>query len=605
MGPALGTTWSSVISDGYRLAGRAPRDILVFGQSDGLADHARLIAGAWPPAEADADGTIVAAISSAAAGKLGLEVGQRITVQGRGVDGQSVPVRIGGVYEPLDPSDRYWFADALALDGSESVANFTTLGPLMVDRALLLGRLTDIWATMRWRVVPDREALDPTTVAGIAGGVGGLAARIDADIGRRGTAEVASDLPALLTRATSGTRSSSSGILLLDGQVIILGGYALIMVAAMVVERRRGTTGVLRVRGATTAQLLRLAATEAVLLVLPAVLLAPLLAAGLLVVLGALGPAETVFVAPRLTSEAITLAAIAAGVAVIGMAIPVLTTSGPIASMRRSVGRQLSRTAAHRTGLDLAFVVFAAIVLWELRANGAPISQSFRGGVGIDPLLVAAPAIGLAAGAVLTMRVVPALATLMERLAARRPGIVGSMAARSIARRSSRYSRSALLLVVAVAIAFLAASYERTWRQSQIDQVSATVPVDIIAMAPTRPRMPGHRSPSLAAPTRASMASPRRRRSSCSRSTRVDRTVEAPSSRWCPSWPPGSSISARIWPVRRSPTSCAPWWRPGQSSASCRCLRLPGGCARASIRASERHPPRARPPSCPPPVRST
>ena len=30
----------------------------------GLADHARLVAGDWPPAEADADGTIVAAISA-------------------------------------------------------------------------------------------------------------------------------------------------------------------------------------------------------------------------------------------------------------------------------------------------------------------------------------------------------------------------------------------------------------------------------------------------------------------------------------------------------------------------------------------------------------
>ena len=353
----------------------------------------------------------------------------------------------------------------------------------MVDRALVLGRLTDIWAVMRWRVLPDRAALDPTNVAGVAAGVGGLAGRIDADLGRKGTAEVASDLPAMLARATSGTRSSSSGILLLDGQVIVLGGYALIMVAAMVVERRRGTTAVLRVRGATTAQLLRLAATEAILLVVPAVLLAPILAAGLLVALGALGPAGAVVVAPRLTSEAVDAGGHRR------------RRGGhrhghPRADDERAdrVGAPLGRApavahGAHRTGLDLAFVAFAAVVLWELRANGAPISQSFRGSVGIDPLLVAAPAIGLAAGAVLTMRVVPALATLMERLAARRPGVVGPMAARSISRRSSRYSRSALLLVVAVAIAFLAASYERTWRQSQIDQVSTAVPVDIIAKA--------------------------------------------------------------------------------------------------------------------------
>jgi hypothetical protein len=58
------------------------------------------------------------------------------------------------------------------------------------------------------------------------------------------------------------------------------------------------------------------------------------------------------------------------------------------------------------------------------------------------------------------------------------------MAARSIARRSSRYSRSALLLVVAVAIAFLAATYERTWRQSQLDQVALAVPVEIVALSP-------------------------------------------------------------------------------------------------------------------------
>ena len=123
------------------------------------------------------------------------------------------------------------------------------------------------------------------------------------------------------------------------------------------------------------------------LLVVPAALLAPVLAAGLLITLGAIGPAGLVVVAPRLTFEAIELAAIAAIVAVVGMAIPVLASSGPIASVRRSVGRQLTRTAAHRTGLDVAFVIFAAVLLWELRVNGAPISESFRGSIGIDPLL--------------------------------------------------------------------------------------------------------------------------------------------------------------------------------------------------------------------------
>lgn len=484
LGPASGIVWASGRSDGYRLAGLADRNIVVFGFAEALAEHATLVAGEWPPAQPDADGTAVAAISAPLATVLGLEVGDRLNLNGRGVDGGAVAARVGGIYEVDDPDDPFWWGDPLALSGAETAGGFTTVGPLMVDRSLVVGPLTDIFTAMRWRTVPLRERLDPLNVGAVAGGVRVLGRRLDADLGRKGAAEVTSELPAILARATAGTRSSGSGILLLDGQVIVLGGYALIMVAAMVVERRRGSTAILRVRGATTWQLLRLAATEALLLVVPAAVLAPVLAVGLLAALDAVGPVTAVAVAPRLTSEAIALAAVAAFVAVVGMAIPVLASSGPIASVRRTVGRQASRTAVHRTGLDIAFVVFAAIVLWELRVNGAPISQSFRGTVGIDPLLVAAPAIGLAAGAVLTMRVVPILATWLERIASRRRGVVWPMAARSIARRPSRYSRSALLLVVAVAIAFLAATYERTWRQSQLDQVALAVPVDIVARSP-------------------------------------------------------------------------------------------------------------------------
>jgi FtsX-like permease family len=491
LGSASGTTWASATSDGYRLAGRDERDVLVFGFAEGLADHARIVDGDWPPAQAEPDGTIVTAVSSAAAAQLGLELGSRLTVEGRGVDGVAVPLRVGGIYEPIDATDPYWWADALALEGQLTERGFTTIGPLIVDRSLVFGRLTDIWSAMRWRTLPDGTAIDPGNVGSVAGGVRDLARRISTDLGRKDAAEVTTDLPAILSRATSGTRSSGSGILLLDGQIIVLGGYALIMVAAMVVERRRGTTAVLRVRGATTGQLLRLSATEALVLVVPAALLAPALAAGLLIALDALGSGGHVVVVPRVTVEAIVLAAIAAGVAFVGMAIPVLASSGPIASVRRSVGRQLTRTAAHRTGLDVAFVAFAAVLLWELRVNGAPISQSFRGSIGIDPLLVAAPAMGLAAGAVLTMRIVPALAVGLERLAGRRNGVVGPLAARSISRRSSRYSRSALLLVVAVAIAFLAATYQRTWQQSQVDQVATAIPVDLVAAPAEADPRPG------------------------------------------------------------------------------------------------------------------
>ena len=54
---------------------------------------------------------------------------------------------------------------------------------------------------------------------------------------------------------------------------------------------------------------------------------------------------------------------------------------------------------AQRLGIDLALVVLAIVALWELRLYGAPLTRNARGVLGVDPLLVAAPAIGLLAGA--------------------------------------------------------------------------------------------------------------------------------------------------------------------------------------------------------------
>ena len=61
-----------------------------------------------------------------------------------------------------------------------------------------------------------------------------------------------------------------------------------------------------------------------------------------------------------------------------------------------------------------------------------------RGTLGLDPLLVAAPAIGLLAGGVLALRLMPLMAALIERVVARGRHLVGAMGARQLARRCAR-----------------------------------------------------------------------------------------------------------------------------------------------------------------------
>ena len=127
------------------------------------------------------------------------------------------------------------------------------------------------------------------------------------------------------------------------------------------------------------------------------------------------------------------------------------------------------------------------------------MTRSVQGAVGIDPLLVAAPAIGLLAGAVLALRVLPMLALGIERVTSRGRGLVSSLGARQLARRPLRYTRAALLLMLAMAMGVFAVSYTWTWTASQRDQATFQVGADIRVEPSTRVGDPGRAGRSTSA----------------------------------------------------------------------------------------------------------
>lgn len=483
LGPASGQIARSGRSDSYRLAnGSTAGDgrLTVFAFADGIEEHAHLIRGAWP-AEGSVD--IQTAVSAPAAARLGVDVGDALTVVSPLDADRRLHVAIVGVFEVADPADPFWWADPLELGGVQEVGGFVTVGPLIVGRETWRTRTVALLATLRWRAIPALEAIDPAQIDRVRGGVAGLPGRIKAFLGQTASADVATDLPAILSRARTGLVASTTGVLLLDAQIVILAGYALVLVAALLVERRRAANALLHARGASAGHVLRLAAGEAVVLVVPAALLGPVVAVALLRSIDRLVPVAAIghSLEPRLSESALLLAGAAAVACFVGMVLPTIVSVGPIASIRRTIGRQLQGTILRRSGVDLALLLFAGIALWQLRANGGPLSRSFRGAIGVDPLLVAAPAIGLLAGALVAMRVVPLLGAGLERMSVRRAGFLAAIATREIARRPVRYSRLALLVTVATAIVYFAGTYGRSWADSQRDQVAFELPADVWA----------------------------------------------------------------------------------------------------------------------------
>jgi len=131
-----------------------------------------------------------------------------------------------------------------------------------------------------------------------------------------------------------------------------------------------------------------------------------------------------------------------------------------------------------RAGADLALIALAVVAGWELHHYSA-VSPGTSGNYGVDPVIVVAPALALAGGTVLALRLLPAAGKAGDRLAARGRRLTGAMASWQISRQPIRQGGAALLIVLAVATGTLALSQRQSWTRSDHDQAAFATGADV------------------------------------------------------------------------------------------------------------------------------
>jgi hypothetical protein len=217
-----------------------------------------------------------------------------------------------------------------------------------------------------------------------------------------------------------------------------------------------------------------LATVEALLLAAPAGVLAPLLAGPLTRLLA--DRSSFARLGLRLgataTPQVWLVAAVTALACAVAVVAPALAAAGAI-GLRR--GRSLPLPAPVRAGADVGLLLIAAVAYWQLdqqtgASGGGALSGDREGNLGVDPLLVMAPALALLAGTVLALRLLPPAARLAERWAASGSGLTTALAGWQFSRRPLRGAGPVLLLVLAVAMGILAVGQGASWERSQNDQ---------------------------------------------------------------------------------------------------------------------------------------
>lgn len=461
-------------SDSYALPGQPDdnvTDLTVFRFFDQFESRTELTAGAWPEVGASPPET---AIPESVAEALDYQVGDELELVNRRDQDVTITVRISGTYQVLNTQDPYWYASELDTTGVEVGSSFTTYGPFYVRTETFFESMTPFSSEINWRVYPMHDNLTVSEVAPMRRQIESLENRLNVGRSTGNQMRVETGLVEILRETERSLLVTRSSVLILTIQLAILAGYALLLTAGLLAESRQVETNLLRSRGAGSNQILAMATMEGILLTVPAAIVAPFLATVVLQAMNVAGPLSDIDLSinPVVTRTSFIISGLAALGCLVALAVPAYRSAQQFGDIRATRSREDSRSIVQRAGLDIGLLLIAVVGFWQLQRFGAPITETVQGRLGIDPLLVAAPAIGLLAGGVVALRTLPLISRLAESVTSRSTLLVPALSAWQVARRPLRYARAALLLMLATGIGLFSVAYATTWRNSQSDQAA-------------------------------------------------------------------------------------------------------------------------------------
>ena len=371
---------------------------------------------------------------------------------------------------PFDPVEGADIVTSRALNGEGGMPLLTTESQFF---DVLGVQLPELAAKHRIGIVPDIGSISLSEVTRT---IDDLRAW-EADIGQRLDLLAARqvELGRQLGRFRNAQTFSQIPLLLILLQVVGIVLFYVVLVMNMLLERQSEEIGVYVGRGASTTQVVGLSVVEGLVLAVPAAVIAPFLAQAAVRALGFTSTFDPITNGAALPTvllpNAFALAAAGAGLALIAMLLPSFAAARRgIVDVKRDQARPASRGIIQRYYLDLAVVVFAGLLLWQLDQRGTVFDPDSVGGWSTDPLLLLSPLVFTLAVAAMLLRFYPPLLRLAVRLLMLLRGTAVALGLRRAGRAPAAYARLMLLVVMAVSVGTFAASYGPTIDRSFSDR---------------------------------------------------------------------------------------------------------------------------------------
>jgi putative ABC transport system permease protein len=456
-------------------AAREPLFWTSVGFITGLEERIQLLEGDGTRIFTDEHGLLPVLISQAMAEQAGLQVGEAYLLVGQNAD---VPVRIAGVWRPLNPADPFWFYQPRAFDE----ALLTSEGAFFGILAPQLARPVD---TAVWYQIYDGERVRAADATRLLERVATAEIRVTALLDN--TTLDASPVTALAAYGRA-ARALTLNLTLFSLPLIGLILYFMIQVAGMVVQRSQAEIAVLRSRGMTRGQVVSLYLLEGGLL--GVVGLAGGLALGrwLAAIMGRArsfldpallsGDGEPLLIV--LSPTAWQYGLLGVGLAILALALPALAASGhTIVTFKWERARSLLAPVWQRYYLDIFLLAPPFYGWYQLRQQGTIALLGGGRDPFANPLLFLTPILFCFALALLFVRFFPWLMSGLAWLAQWLPGATPLLTLRQLARSAGQYTGPLLLLMLTVSLAIFSASMAVTLDNHLHDQVYYQVGADL------------------------------------------------------------------------------------------------------------------------------
>ncbi|USQ80320.1 hypothetical protein NF556_01260 [Ornithinimicrobium faecis] len=405
-----------------------------------FADRVEVVEGTWPVGD-DSD-VVQGALHEGAAAQWEVGVGDQLDVGGTSVE-------ITAIWRPMDAQEAFWFGDPLVEGGSAD----SQVGPLVVPEA----GTTHFGDTpfVRFTVQPDAEKVLPADMPRLAAVAGALDNSLRTpEVEVRGVT-VEGDLAPTAEAASRNLATARALNLVPVTLLLLVSLIAIVQIARLQAEARSGEVELMVARGASRGQLLTWSIIESVVVAVLAAVLGTAVALGVM----QLVPAGS------LQSGVVIRTGIAAGVAVVAALVAVAVLQVRTLSARTATDRSGRTKAAAALGTVVLTLGAAAISWWQLNRYGSPLVTNADGTLRTDLVAGAAPALLLAAAALLGTMVLGPLGRFVETLSRRSRGLLTHLVSAQVSRRIVVYAVPVVLTVLAVGATTVSGLYAGTSAQ--------------------------------------------------------------------------------------------------------------------------------------------